>query len=395
MKSLVRAEWVQVGTYSLLALLVLGWTELGSWAEPLALLCFLSAAACAFSLLRRATRGRASAVALLGGVACVATALWIHDTLRGERPDPGRPPPRVARRAHPVGGRPPASADRPVRLVVWGDCRNSTAVQDRLVEALRQRQPDLTVGLGDFVGMARRYQFQLLEGRLKSAGVPFYLVPGNHDRDPFGTLKPYGYVFGAPNWSFEYRAVGFLGLDASLGRVDPIDVTWLEQEIERLRPDVKHLFLFCHYPLFPPAGHPKKALPDDEATQRLRALAEREGLTVCSGNFHGYDVQRHGRVLQVITGGAGSRPEAETPYHCVAVEAGDEVRVEQVVLAQHHEVSELAERFRVLREEGVYATGKLRVRSLVVVTGLAMFLGGIVAACWRRRSPHSSSASSA
>lgn len=345
------------------------------------------------------SRRRRLAVALLGAALAVGVSLWIHEDLRGERPDPGPEPARTSAGLPPEGAGTrgadaAAEPGRPLRLVVWSDARNSTEVQDRLVAEVARRRPDATVGLGDLVGMSRTYQFQLLAERLAAAGAPLLVVPGNHDLDPFGTLKPYARVFGAPTWVVVRRGVLLLGIDSSRGHVDPADVAWLEEQAARApAPDAKRV-LFCHYPLFAPRDHPKKGLPEDGATTRLRALAERHAMAVFSGNFHGWSVERHGRVLQVVTGGAGSRPESDAPYHCAAVEVGDEVRVEQVVLAQHAEISELRERFRVLHDEGRYAAGVFPVRAALVGIGAALFLGGLLSLPFGRRSSHSSRASS-
>jgi hypothetical protein len=280
-------------------------------------------------------------------------------------------------------------------LVVWGDCRGGVKVQNLLMDAIRSREPDITIGLGDFVGMARTYQFQILKDRLVKATASFSMVPGNHDLDPFGTLKPYARVFGPPNWSFARRGVLFLGLNTAHGVADAQDVEWLEQEVVARKADAKHVLLFCHYPVFAPLNRPKKGLPDDPATTRLRALVERESITVFSGNFHGYDAQAHGRAVQVVTGGAGSHPESDAPYHFVWVEVGDAARFEQIVLAQQSEVSPSLDRFLVFKDEANYASGKFPKRTVLALGGFAVFLGGLVGAAWRRRSPHSSSASSA
>ena len=213
-----------------------------------------------------------TALALLPGGALLALAL--HEDLRGERPDTGVDPlepradPRVASsqgawlldandaelrfraiapgatvRLHPGAngavtienrGASPDAADlatrRPLRLLVWGDCRGGVDVFDRLCAAIRTRKPDFSVGLGDFVGMARTYQFELLRDRLEATGVPVYLVPGNHDLDPFGTLRPYARVLGPTTWSFVLGDLVFFGADTADGRLKPDQV----EELDRL-----------------------------------------------------------------------------------------------------------------------------------------------------------------
>jgi len=394
-------------------------TLLLSWqAYPFAAGAFgVAVLAAAWSLGRCRWRGL-----LLAGLAGLAAAGLIPyrltETMRGERRDTG-PDPTVARedprveevreawllpgdglRFRATGPDPvvrakepleitnrasvPPGESGPVRILVWGDCRSGVTVFERLCDAIRERRPDFTIGLGDLVGMARTYQFAIVERKLGATGVPAFVVPGNHDLDPFGTLRPYCRVFGPRNWSFVWRGALHIGLDTARGVLDPEDVRWVESIVRGRPPEAKRILLFCHYPLFEPHGHPEKPLRDDDATRGLADLVLSEKIQVFASHYHGYDVMERGGTKQVSTGGAGARPESDEPYHYVWVEVGpDGVTATRVNLAEQSEISPVVDRLLVFRDEGVYAAGAYPLRVLAAVLGLALALGAPLRFAWR------------
>lgn|GEM_PF-2071473 len=369
-----------------------------------------------------------TALALLGGGA--ALALTLHEDLRGERPDVGADPleargdPRVKsaqgawlldadaerlrfRATAPsarVELRPDAKATvtienqgdgpsptdlatkRPLRLLVWGDCRGGVTVLDRLCDAIRARKPDFTVGLGDFVGMARTYQFEILRDKLAATGVPAHLVPGNHDLDPFGTLRPYARVLGPTSWSFVLGDVVFLAADTADGTLKPGEVEGFDRVL-RAMPVPKRAVLFLHHPIWAPPEHEEKPLPaDDPTTKRLRKILVRERATVFSSHWHGFDAAEHDGVLQVVTGGAGSRLEYDGTYHYVWVEIDEAgIRTEKVDLATQEEISATLDRWKTFRDEAFWAARRLPLRVLAPVAALAAGLGAALSAAGRGR----------
>jgi len=386
----------------------------------------LGALAAAAALRGARTRGVLLA-ALVGLAVAALVPLALEATLRGERPDTGPDPtvprtdPRVeeAREAwllpgeglrfRATGPEPlvraterfeitnraaaPAPGSGPLRILVWGDCRSGVTVFEMLCDAIRERRPDFTVGLGDLVGMARTYQFAIVDGKLAATGVPAFVVPGNHDLDPFGTLRPYCRVFGPRNWSFVFRGTLFIGLDTARGFVDPADVRWMESVVGGRGREAAGVVLFCHHPLFEPHGHPEKPLPEDEATRALRDLVLREKIRVFASHYHGYDVTQAGGTVQVTTGGAGARPETDEPYHYVWVEIGpDGVAAERVDLAEQSAVSPLKDRLLVFRDEGAYAAGAYPLRVFVALLGLAVALGALALLVRRILVPRASGA---
>ena len=292
-------------------------------------------------------------------------------------------PLRFENAPRPVAGA--AARSAALRFAVWGDCRGGASVFERLVERVRERAPAFSVGIGDLVGMARAYQFEIVRDRLARTGAPAYVVPGNHDLDPFGTLRPYARVFGPRNWSFVERGTLFVGLDTAHGVLDPADVAWLEATVSGRGPGAPRVFLFCHHPLWMPASRDEKPLPEDAATARVKALCEAVEAHVFCSHFHGYDDRTVGRVRQITTGGAGARLEGEGPFHFVWVEVDDAgVRIERVDLGGPSTASPRLDRWLTFLDEGAYAARHDPARVLLVAAGLALVLGGLGAALLRR-----------
>jgi len=398
----------------------------------LALVAAAFAVAVAGGWLFASATSRALAVVLALALLCggAALALALHEDLRGERPDVGADP-REARsdpRAKVVSGAwlldgdaerlrfratapgakvellpdakatvtienqgdVPASTDlatkRPLRLLVWGDCRGGATVFERLCDAIRDRKPDFTVGLGDFVGMARTYQFEILRDKLAATGVPAHLVPGNHDLDPFGTLRPYARVLGPTSWSFVLGDLVCFGADTADGTLKPGEVEELDR-ILRAMPAPRRTVLFLHHPIWAPPDHEEKPLPaDDPTTTRLREILVREQATVFSSHWHGFDAATHAGVLQIVTGGAGSRLEYDGTYHYVWVEIdGAGLRTEKVDLATQAEISATLDRWKTFRDEAFWAADRLPRRVLAAAAALAAGLGAAFSAVLRRR----------
>ena len=387
------------------------------------------AVAGATTALRTLPRAGSILLAALSAALAVWLALGIHEHLRGERADTGPdptirlpdPPGVRTREAWPLAtgegalvyrgmgphavvqttgvaeGRAvalenpptaPRAADAtpgPLRFAVWGDCRGGASVFERMIDAVRARKLAWSVGLGDLVGMARVYQFEIVRDRLARTEAQAFLVPGNHDLDPFGTLRPYARVFGALDWSFVDHGTLFVGLDTAVGVIAPADVAWLETTVREHGALAPRVVLFCHHPLWMPASHDEKPLPEDDATGRVKALCESVGATVFCSHFHGYDDRTVGRVRQVTTGGAGARLEGEGPYHFVAVEVADDgLRIERVDLGGPELASPRLDRLLTFRDEGAYAARHDPWRVFLVALGLALALGGLLGALLRR-----------
>lgn len=302
--------------------------------------------------------------------------------------DPASPPTSRIENVS-ASSRPAAEGCRPQRILVWGDCRGGITVFDRLLDAIRERKPDFTIGLGDMVGMARTYQFEILRDRLAATGVAAFLVPGNHDLDPFETLRPYARVLGPVNWWFVSCGTLFLALDSANGHLDPASVATAERVARAAPPEVVRTVVLLHHPLWLPAGHDEKPLPaNEEPVKRLKALCEERKAHVFCSHWHGYDVHQEGSVTQVTTGGAGSRLEYEGTHHYVWLEIDDAgVRFTKVDLSEVGEKFDRADRWKTFQLEGAYVARAQPFRVTLCLVLLTFGLGSLVAVFVRPSRP--------
>ena len=197
-----------------------------------------------------------AAAFVLGGSAYLATT-DLHERLRGERHYEG--PDTFPDRTDLDIPKPPPG--RPLRFIAWGDARGGASIFERVREAIHARRPDFSIGLGDLIGMARVYQFEILREQLAATGVPGFVIPGNHDIDPFGSLGPYAHVMGSADWRFEIGDVAFLGLDSAAGPVSDRSRARFVDAAAAAAAAGKRVIVFTHHPPYPPTGRTDKCLP--------------------------------------------------------------------------------------------------------------------------------------
>ena len=328
----------------------------------------------------------AAALVLAGAGVAVGTALWIHADLRGERRDEG--PMVVAPLPSPPAG------DAPATFAVWGDARGGADVLEKVCAEIAKAKPAFSVGCGDLVGMARVYQFEILRKRLATTGVPAFFVPGNHDLDPFDTLRPYERALGPRNWSFEHAGALFVGFDSAHPLPTTDDVAWMESTVRGRGRDAKAVVVFTHHPLFPPPGRPDKGMVQGTVAVRfLQALAQETKATVFSGDYHGFADFRVGAARQIVSGGAGSKLEMDVPHHWILAKVvGDGVEIERKDVGKASDFSQAADRLITFRDEGVYALGVFPFRAGIAIAGaLGVLFGLVLLVLPRRQRPKTSS----
>lgn len=332
-------------------------------------------------------------IALLSGVLAAAGVGYLvtelHERLRGERPFPGT--------LAPVGLRevpnppPPPPPGRPLVFVAWGDARGGASVFERVCDAIRTERPAFSIGLGDLIGMARPYQFEILRDELAATGVPAFVVPGNHDLDPYGSLGPYESVFGPSDWRFDVGDVSFFAVNSALGPVSEASARLFREAATAASGRGQRVVLFTHHPPFPPNGKPRKCMPqDDPNVQALQATLEAVHATTFSGDWHAHDVRTVGRVTQHVSGGAGSKLEYDGLHHYLRVTVTPtSIDVEKVDLPPRHESPTFADRWTTFREEAAYVARTDPVRMFTILFAGALALGALGSIVVPRRTDRS------
>ena len=159
-------------------------------------------------------------------------------------------------------------------------------------------KPEFCLMVGDLAEHGTAAELGAMRDALRSFGLPFHTVIGNHDyvaptdRQPYDTLFP-----GRLNYHFEHRGWRFIGLDTTEGTkyektyIQPPTFQWLDDtlpKLDRAQPTV----VFTHFPL----GDGVRMRPLN-ADALLTRLLEFNLVAVFDGHFHGFTERVVGRTV--------------------------------------------------------------------------------------------------
>jgi 3',5'-cyclic AMP phosphodiesterase CpdA len=137
---------------------------------------------------------------------------------------------------------------------------DTNAMLARAVDAISALKPlpDVVLATGDLTDMGQTAEYETLRRELSRLKMPFYLVPGNHDRregirEVFSDLA-YLPKEGRFSYTVEDHAVRLIALDTLIpgethGEVGSEQRQWLEKQLA-LQPD-RPTVIFMHHPPFP------------------------------------------------------------------------------------------------------------------------------------------------
>ncbi len=124
---------------------------------------------------------------------------------------------------------------------------------EKIINQARGTGAEFILHLGDLVRYKTPSHFDWivseLEGKLK--GVPFYMIPGNHEiENEEGVVDKTTYmeIFGQTYYWFSYGSTLFIGLDSSEGTLDKEQLRWLKLTLEKIRPYFKYCVIYSHVP---------------------------------------------------------------------------------------------------------------------------------------------------
>jgi 3',5'-cyclic AMP phosphodiesterase CpdA len=174
---------------------------------------------------------------------------------------------------------------------------------ERVIAQMKQsgEKIDLLLVSGDLADNGTPDQHHAIQEQLKGAGVPYYVVIGNHDYGAGDDRKAYDAAHpGRVNYHFEHRGWQLLGLDTSDGTryentsVQPHTLRWLDETLPKLDPR-RPTIVFSHFPM----GEGVKMRPKnaDALLERFQAFNLQ---AVLNGHFHGF-TERHARAATLTT----------------------------------------------------------------------------------------------
>ncbi|MBD0335194.1 MAG: metallophosphoesterase [Cyanobacteria bacterium Co-bin13] len=215
---------------------------------------------------------------------------------------------------------------------------------------------------GDLTQHGERSNHQWLAQRLQKLPFPVYVVPGNHDviaKDGAGPAigfdefpqiyQGFGYGDGKTPYYLTEILPGLqlIGLNSNafdeagnllpVGYLDEAQLTWLDDVLPALQSDLV-LVMLHHNVLEHLPGQSQSPLGQRYMLRNAAALIQRlEKANVqllFTGHLHVQDVARQGSLCEILTGSLVSYPH---PFRVLAVEQGDDGRLQVEIHSQHLE----------------------------------------------------------
>jgi 3',5'-cyclic AMP phosphodiesterase CpdA len=162
---------------------------------------------------------------------------------------------------------------------------------ERVANRIRAHHPspEFCLMVGDLAEHGTSSELGAMRDALRSFGLLYHAVIGNHDYVSAIDRRPYEDLFPRSlNYHFTHRGWRFIGLDSSEGmnyrntRIQSTTLKWLDQtlpKLDRAQPTV----VFTHFPLGD--GVPMRPMNADATLARLLDL---NLVAVFNGHFHGF-----------------------------------------------------------------------------------------------------------
>lgn len=190
------------------------------------------------------------------------------------------------------------------RFVVLNDAHFQSAQCgpwfERLAASIRSHdpRPEFCLMVGDLAEHGTQAELGAMRDALKSFGMDFHAVMGNHDYVSDSDRSAWDALFpGCLNYSFRHRGWQFIGLDSTEGtkwertRVPGTTLKWLDEHVPKLDAAAPAV-LFTHFPL----GENVRMRPSnaDELLERFKAF---HLVAVFNGHFHGFTERKTGAAV--------------------------------------------------------------------------------------------------
>lgn len=214
---------------------------------------------------------------------------------------------------------------------------------EQILHQLETQELDFLLLPGDLTQHGERENHHWLAKRLKQLPFPSYVVPGNHDiiaRDGCDrTLSEqefpevygaFGYGQPTPYYTQELMpGVSLIGLNSiafddagqqlPVGYVDPQQLTWLSEQLDRLQGQL--VFAMIHHNVLEhlpgQANHPLGQRYMLQNRDALLAVLNAKGVRlIFTGHLHVQDIVQEGPLREITTGSLVSYPH---PYRIVSV----------------------------------------------------------------------------
>ncbi|MFH1854006.1 MAG: metallophosphoesterase [Candidatus Omnitrophota bacterium] len=219
-------------------------------------------------------------------------------------------------------------------------------VLNNLLEQAKAANVEFVVFVGDLITGSKHREIhkrRLVKWKdlTEEYGIPVYIALGNHEITSETSEDIFRSLFEMPDngpasfkelaYSFDYKNSHFVILDTNLynnfHRLGAPQLEWLKNDLAVNKKDI--IFVFGHEPAYPVAHHLRESLdlfPSER--DELWKIFHNSGVSVYfCGHEHLYNKSIHGKVYQLITGGAGAKLRTTVEqggfYHFVIVDVMD------------------------------------------------------------------------
>jgi 3',5'-cyclic AMP phosphodiesterase CpdA len=168
----------------------------------------------------------------------------------------------------------------------------------RQMKATPDPKPQLCLVAGDLAENGTTEQIARMRDIFNTLGLPYYVVPGNHDHIAPNDRKPYTDLFpDRLNYRFDAGGWQFIALDSTQGQdyqdthVHPDTLRFIDEtvpKLDRSRPTV----VFTHFPLGPDVKY--RPVNADDVLARFKDLNLR---AVFCGHYHALTERARGEVM--------------------------------------------------------------------------------------------------
>ncbi len=224
----------------------------------------------------------------------------------------------------------------PIRFAIIGDRTGShqDSVYEKIVAEVAADTPEFVITVGDQIEGYTEDTTELNKEWLEYKAIvapltmPLHIIPGNHDITTDGQLGAYVKYVGQPYYSFDYKNMHFIVLDASRwessDKLPPEQLDWLVRDLGTTR-QARFTFVFLHKPFWD--GTVTEGKPDT-----LHKLFVKYGVdAVFSGHYHEYFGGTYDGIKYTVLGSSGGETEPGPTgilYHWTSVTIDDKKGIE-------------------------------------------------------------------
>jgi len=179
---------------------------------------------------------------------------------------------------------------RRFNVAVISDSGTHNIVLERVIDAARRESdPAFIMYVGDLVSDRRpaNFYWMLHEIERHLAGLPFYMIPGNHDVEKRGNIDKrfYRSVMGPGYYWFGYGNTLFIAMDSS-DKIEDAQFEWLSDTLNNVRPLFKNCIIFSHMPPMNPAAAERHRMGDADAERFASVIRGHDINAIITGHVH-------------------------------------------------------------------------------------------------------------